>query len=64
MTSQASPIMSGFVTLSKSEASSSDITKNRSVAGRPRGVALSQEYTSAAGVAGQLQPLVRSSDCA
>ena len=36
------------------------LTKNGSVAGRPRGVALSQEYTSAAGVAGQLQPLVRS----
>ena len=35
------------------------LTKNGSVAGRPRGVALSQEYTSAAGVAGQLQPLVR-----
>ena len=35
------------------------ITKNGSVAGRPRGVALSREYTSAAGVAGQLQPLVR-----
>ena len=35
------------------------LTKNGSVAGRPRGLALSQEYTSAAGVAGQLQPLVR-----
>ena len=34
------------------------LTKNGSVAGRPRGVALSREYTSAAGVAGQLQPLV------
>ena len=35
------------------------LTKNGSVAGRPRGVALSRECTSAAGVAGQLQPLVR-----
>ena len=35
------------------------LTKNGSVAGRPREVTLSQQYSLAAGVAGQLQPLVR-----
>ena len=36
-------------------------TKNGSVAARPRGVTLIREYTSAEGVAGQMQPLVSQS---